>query len=99
MMSGVQLHRYNADTLAVIDNALQQWARELSTPERQVGTYFIRLNLGQVADPARREFLNTIPTSFSLTDEQVDVLIETGESLLLNNAEFKRLLIDVESDL
>lgn len=97
-MSGVQLHRYNADTLAMIEQAQHDWAKELSTPERTVKTYFIRLNLSQVTDPDRQEFLNRIPTSFSLTDEQVDALIETGEDLLRENPVFEKLLRDVQSD-
>lgn len=95
-MSGVQLHRYNADTLAIIQEELRTWGRELSTPDNPVDVYFIALNFNQVGDPARREVLNAIPTSFSLTDEQVDVLIETGGDLLRGHPVFQKLITDLQ---
>jgi NTE family protein len=93
-MTAVQLHRYNAATLGLIERTLQDWREELSAEGRQLETYFIRIDLERVTDPQKRDFLNHIPTSFSLTDEQVDVLIETGGSLLRNNPEFRRLAVD-----
>jgi hypothetical protein len=55
------------------------------------------MNLQQVVDPTSREFLNGIPTSFSLTDEEVDALIETGGSLLRDHPVFQALMADFES--
>lgn len=97
-MSDVQLHRYSADTLALVKEAMKVWAEQLSTPTQQVETYFITLRLADVIDPERRAFLNRIPTSFYLSDEQVDALIATGSELLHQNAEFRRLMIDLESN-
>ncbi|MEJ2471990.1 MAG: patatin-like phospholipase family protein [Desulfuromonadales bacterium] len=93
-ISGVQLHRYNAATNSLIERALLEWRDELSAEGHTPETYYIRLDLGQETDPQKRDFLNRIPTSFSLTDEQVDVLIETGGALLRSNPEFRRLAVD-----
>jgi len=93
-MTTVQLRRYNAATLDLIERTLRDWREELSAEREPLETYFIRMDLEQVTDPQKRDFLNRIPTSFSLTDEQVDVLIETGGSLLRNNPEFRRLAVD-----
>ena len=41
-MSDVQLHRYNATTLELMQESLASWAQELSTPERPVKHYFIQ---------------------------------------------------------
>ena len=46
----------------------------------------------------RRPHSNRIPTSFSLTDEQVDKPIEAGRELLHANPEFRRLLADLRAD-
>jgi len=43
-----------------------------------------------------RRFLNEIPTSFALDDEQVDRLIATGRELLRNNADYRRLLASLQ---
>ena len=97
-VSDVQLHRYSADTIALLQKSLKRWAEELSTPEQPVEPYFILLDFNGVEQPERRMFLNQIPTSFSLTDEQVDTLIATGGELLQKHPEFRRLMADLAAD-
>lgn len=94
-MSDIQLHRYNVATIELMQRSLKGWAKGLSKPGQPIETYFIQLDFKDVPDQKRRRFLNQTPTSFSLTDEQVDSLIETGGELLRNNPEFKRLLSDL----
>jgi NTE family protein len=94
-MSDVQLHRYNAATIDLTKQSLTRWAREVSTPQRPVTAYFIQLSFRDVAKPELRRFFNRTPTSFSLTGEQVDRLIEAGGQLLRDNPEFRRLLADL----
>ena len=60
--------------------------------------YFILLDLQDVPELERRHFLNQIPTSFSLTDEQVDSLIAAGGDLLRSHPEFQRLMRDLAAD-
>ncbi len=97
-MSDVQLRRYSTDTIALLEKSLKRWAKEISTPERPVEPYFILLDFNGIEEPERREFFNQVPTSFSLTDEQVDALIAAGGELLRNHPEFRRLLADLEVD-
>ncbi len=94
-MSGVQLHRYNVASLALLETALSEWTEEVSKPENPVISYFIEVSLDAIQDPSKRQFFNTIPTSFSLNDEQVDKLIDAGRQLLRQNPDFKRLLSDI----
>jgi NTE family protein len=91
-VTNIQLHRYNVATLQQTEQALKRWAGQLSTPERPVSSYFIRLSFEDVPEGPLRRFLNEIPTSFALDAVQVDQLIATGRELLRNNVEFKRLL-------
>ena len=97
-LSNVQLRRYSTDTIALIENSLKRWAKEISTPGRPVESYFILLDFNGIEDPEQREFLNQMPTSFSLTDEQVDALIAAGGELLRNHPEFRRLMADLAAD-
>jgi len=97
-VSNVQLRRYSTDTIALVDKSLKRWAEEISSPQHPVEPYFILLDFNGIEDPDRREFLNQIPTSFSLTDEQVDTLIAAGGELLRGNPEFRRLLADLAAD-
>lgn len=91
-VTNIQLHRYNVATLQQTQQGLERWSQQLSTPERPVSTYFIRLSFEDVSDSPLRRFLNEIPTSLALNDEQIDRLIAAGRELLRNNAEFQRLL-------
>ena len=51
-----------------------------------------------IEEPERRKFLNQTPTSFSLTDEQVDELIAAGGELPRHHLEFRRLLADMAAE-
>jgi NTE family protein len=97
-VSNVQLRRYSTDTIALVEKSLKRWAKEISSPQHPVEPYFILLDLNGIKDPDQREFLNQMPTSFSLTDEQVDALIAAGGELLRNNVEFRRLMADLAAD-
>ncbi|MGB5494750.1 MAG: patatin-like phospholipase family protein [Sedimenticolaceae bacterium] len=91
-VSSIQLRRYNADTLQLLDDKLKDWAHELSTPDRPVDVYFIKLSFSEIGQPETLRFFNLIPTSFALSDEQVDKLISAGRKLLRNNPDFQRFL-------
>ena len=97
-MTDMQLHRYNAATLELLNGTINRLSQQLSTPEAPVTPYFILLNFEDIQDPKRLEYFNRIPTSFHLEDEQVDRLIEVGGELLRNNPEFRRLLSDLQAD-
>jgi len=91
-VTDVQLHLYNAATLELMDKTVTRWAREVSTPGRPVTPYFIQLSFKDINQPEKRRFFNHIPTSFSLTDEQVDRLIAAGRALLRSNPDYQRFL-------
>ena len=97
-VSDVQLHRYNAATLQLIDESLQRWCRELSTPAHPVTPYFIRIALRDIPESDRARFFNELPTNFRLSDDQVDELILAGRDLLRENPGFKRLLADLAAE-
>ena len=98
-VTNIQLQRYNTDTLQDMQQGLARWSQVLSTPQRPVQTYFVRLSFQDVADAPLRRFLNEIPTSLALSTEQVDRLIATGRALLRNNDEFRRLVASLEGQL
>ena len=98
-VTNIQLQRYNTDTLQDMQQSLKRWSKELSTPERPVQTYFVRLSFEDVADAPLRRFLNEIPTSLALSADQVDRLIATGRQLLRHNAEFRRLVAGLDGQL
>jgi NTE family protein len=94
-MTDVQLHRYNAATLELIDKSVKRWASNLSTPGKPVTPYFIQVGFRDFSDPQAQRFFNRVPISFSLTDEQVDKLIAAGRDLLRNHPGYRQLVADL----
>ena len=94
-MSDVQLHRYNKATLEVMHKKMGQWAEKASTPDRPVTPYFVQLGFDNLETPEAQQYFNSVPTSFNLSEEQVDRLIEAGHELLRNNPDYQRLLADL----
>jgi NTE family protein len=87
-VTDIQLHRYNASTLELMQHSLKSWSDELSGLGYPVDTYLIEVNLRDLDAPQPLN-VHTIPTSFSLSDEQIDVLIEAGRRLLRDNPRFQ----------
>jgi len=96
-MNDVQLRRYSAATLDAVRQGMAQWAKATSTPQRPVSTHFIQVSFASLPDTGQRKFFQALPTSFSLSDEQVDKLISVGGSLLRENAQFQRLLTELNA--
>ena len=96
-VTGVQLHRYNIATLQLVETAFFEWAEKLSTPEKTVHPYFIELSFEELGQPEARAYFNKVPTSFKLSDEQVDRLIAVGRQLLREHPDFQRLLADLNN--
>ena len=92
IMSDVQLHRYHAATLEQMQDSLQRWAKDVSTPERKVQPRLVTVALRDVVDEAERERLSRISTNFDLEGGQVDALVAAGRALLRANPEFRGLL-------
>lgn len=93
--TNVQLHRYNADSIELAKNELYAWAAKMSTSGQKVTPHFIEIDFADVPQPQMRLFLNKIPTSFNLTDEQVDALINNGRSILRGNPEYRKFLKEI----
>jgi NTE family protein len=94
-MSSVQLHRYNSATKELLRQAIPRWASEVSTSQHQIDPYFIQLGFHDFLEPEKVQFFNRIPTSFDLSDEQVDRLIAAGRELLRTNPDFQRFVTEL----
>ena len=83
---------------------LEEWERQSYESEcgsthqsadsdcKGVDFHFVEVNFNEHPDPAEREYLKRLPTSFVLTDEAVDRLISAAGLILQNNSEFQQLL-------
>ena len=94
-VSDIQLHRYNTATIEIFKKGMQRWSQELSTPEKKVKDYFIEVGFDDIKEPPQRNFFNAITSSFTLTKDEVDKLIEAGRTLLRNHPAYKALVDDL----
>lgn len=91
-VSTTQIARYNLESILLLQNALERWTAELSTPENKVTPYFIKLDFESIADRKIRLIFNSISTSFSLPNKEVDKLIKAGRTLLRQSPDYQRLI-------
>jgi NTE family protein len=102
--TSVPLSRYSFETVALMKDRLDEWERQSyeeecgSAPSKAgsnckgVDFHFIEVNFSEHMDPAERDYLKRLPTSFVLPDEAVDRLITAGGQILRDNREYQRLL-------
>ncbi|MCP9447709.1 MAG: patatin-like phospholipase family protein [Nitrospira sp.] len=60
-----------------------------------IDPYVIEVNFEALRDPAQRDDLQSLPTSFALTGEQVDALIQVGQQLLEESPDYRAFLEDL----
>lgn len=91
-VSGAQIRRYNFETVLLAQDAIRQAATDLSRPGHQVQGHFIDVNFENFLEEEDRRYFKGIPTSFKLSEEEVDRLREAGRKLLRDSPDFQALL-------
>ena len=91
-VSRTQIGRYNLESMVLLEESMERWSTELSTPDHKVTPYFIKLDFESIADERVRLIFNNMATSFSLPNEEVDNLIEAGHVLLQQSPDYQRLI-------
>lgn len=99
-VSGVQIHRYNFETLELLKRSMEQWADELPPGPNgdKMKAYIIELAFDNLSDPEERDFFNNVATSFVLTDETIDRLRDVSRKLLRDSESFQQLLSDLKQN-
>ena len=98
-ITDTQLHRYNFETLALLDEGMKRFAVELSTESQPVTPHLIQVAEFGIDDPDDREFFDNVPTSLSLDDESVDRLIQIGRRVLRESPQFQNLVAELNGTL
>jgi NTE family protein len=94
-VTDIQLHLFNTESNSLLKEELIDFVKKLSRFDSRLQPYFIELSLDDVRDQNEELNLNKIPTSFYLEKEQVDILIDTAKSLLRQNKDYQKLLINL----
>ena len=91
-ISGSQIRRYNFETLVTMDSMLAAAGLELRRLGHEVTTHMIVVDFDEFEDDDERRYYKLLPTSFSLTDTEVDDLRNAGRTLLRESKKFQYLV-------
>jgi len=89
---GGQIRRYNFETLLLTHDLLERARREASDAGRSLQTFLVEVSLENFRDEKDRRYFKGIPTSFRLSDHQVDELVWAGRALLLDSPDYQELV-------
>ena len=96
-ISKIQISRYNAATAELMANSLDRWVEELSKHGHAVRPYFVQVKIdGDYLSESELQYVDDIPTSFSLSSKQVDALVQAAQTLLKNNPSFEDFIKTTE---
>lgn len=103
----VPIDRYSTEAVAALVDVITEWRlrERLDVDARRLGEAIgsedalppvefsvIDVSFEAVADPALREYLQNLPTSFALSNEAVDRLRATGTQLLRDSPAFRKFV-------
>lgn len=92
LVSGSQIRRYNFESLMLARSMVEDFGRQLSTPERPVDGRMVEVSFDLLPNPDDLSYFKQLPTSFKLSEEEVDRLIEAGRTILLESKQFRELV-------
>jgi len=109
--TSVQISRYNFETIELLRSNFPKWAKEIKTdrcrearrskrPEAtrcdDIAFYLVEVNFKELADREERGYFMNLPTTFKLSDEEVDKLREAAGRIMRKSPEFQRLRRDLQ---
>jgi NTE family protein len=93
--STVMVNKYNFETTDLLRRTVREWQNEDDPNAPPLDFYLIHMTFSALPEQAERDYFHGIPTTFSLTADQVDRLRETAARLLYASHDFQRLVADM----
>ncbi len=91
-VSDAQIHLYNNESIDDARTLVRQWASELTTDDHEVRGYLVVVDLQNLEDDNDKRQVNKIPTTLGLPENDINLMIRSGRTLLKNSPDFKELL-------
>ena len=88
----ISIDRYSYEQTEILHEYVDRHEATMGASAPAIELFLIDVAFDAIADPAERHYFAALPTTFSLSDEQVDRLREVGGKLLRESGEFNRLL-------
>ena len=86
--------RYNIETLELVRSLFALWNEAASSWSPPVRFHLVELDFMKVRDPEERRRLNSLPTSFRLSDSAVDAVVDAGARVLRESPAFQGFVED-----
>lgn len=107
--SSVSVTRYNYETVMLLRESFRRWTEEvqqsrcgdgpISTEPGGCGDikfYLVEVKFDALRDETERHYFKGMPTSFKLSDKQVDDLRDAAHRILAESEEFQQLLAELK---
>ena len=94
-MTNAQIDVLSSETLAYYKNLFALFEEQASARGLPIKFYFIQVSFNMAEDEAERQYLNDLPTTLALPEEDVDHLRRAARELLRKNPVYQRLLQDI----
>jgi NTE family protein len=91
-MTHIQMRNYTTDTLHIVKETYRDWQKERKQSAKPAHFEFVEIAFSALQDEEEKAYLNTLPTSMQLSEEQVDKLIDAGRRLLRDSPSFQQFL-------
>lgn len=96
-IANAPMANYSFDTLELVRESIARWNRDQEDASDKLAPitfYRVQVALASLPD-ADRKIFDEMPTSFALTDAEIDALLAIGPRLLHESGDFQRLVADL----
>lgn len=106
--STIAIERYNVETVALLKESIRQWTDQVRSGRcsgsavtadpgscGDIRFYVVEVKFDALKSEDERWYFKRLPTSFNLSDEEVDRLREAARRILSESREFRRLVEDL----
>ncbi len=88
----ISIDRYSYEQTEILHDYVVRHDASMGASVPAIEVFLIDVAFDAIADPVERRYFTDLPTTFSLSEEQVDRLREIGGKLLRESREYNRLL-------
>lgn len=97
-MSEALIQNRNIDTKDYFFSEHNQFEQKFKALAPHLNIYKVEVSFNALKDEKQRRLFNQLPTSLELENNQIDLLIDTGQRLLRESADFKAFKADLEAE-
>ncbi len=90
--SDVQMSLYNNETKVLLANKLKDFESAMRDRGQNVRVHNVEVSFESIQTKTLKSYFNNLPTSFELSDHEVDMLIGAGRDLLRKAPEYRQFL-------